>query len=171
MSDQVLMRAPNGIAGDRAISGRAMPSGTPYVLDSQNQIIAFESDASVLEALGFKFVNPGGISTDSSANIPIATTSIAGKVKPDGTTVTIDVDGTIHAPGGGGLVEPVTLTQILTLDAGMQMLNGDPGTAPGAGKVRWAVVPGTDSGTAKLLLYAGTSTTPLVVADNIGGGF
>lgn len=28
--------------------------------------------------------------------IPVATTSVAGKVKPDGTTITVDADGTIH---------------------------------------------------------------------------
>lgn len=39
----------------------------------------------------------GGIS-----DIPIATTTTAGKVKPDGTTITITDDGTISAVGGGG---------------------------------------------------------------------
>lgn len=33
---------------------------------------------------------------------PIATAQTPGKVKPDGETVTIDADGTIHAAGGGG---------------------------------------------------------------------
>ena len=33
---------------------------------------------------------------------PIATTTTPGIVKPDGTTVTVDQDGTIHAAGGGG---------------------------------------------------------------------
>ena len=32
----------------------------------------------------------------------LATTSQTGQVKPDGTTVTIDNDGTIHSVGGGG---------------------------------------------------------------------
>lgn len=31
----------------------------------------------------------------------IATTQIAGRVKPDGTTITVDNDGTIHSTGGG----------------------------------------------------------------------
>lgn len=34
------------------------------------------------------------------ASIPIATTSVAGKVKPDGTTITVTQDGTISAVGG-----------------------------------------------------------------------
>jgi hypothetical protein len=38
----------------------------------------------------------GGSST------PVATTSVAGKVKPDGSTITVQTDGTISAPSGGG---------------------------------------------------------------------
>ena len=34
--------------------------------------------------------------------LPIATTESLGAVKPDGVTVTVDIDGTIHAVGGGG---------------------------------------------------------------------
>ena len=34
--------------------------------------------------------------------VPVATTETAGKVKPDGTTITVDEDGTIHSVGGGG---------------------------------------------------------------------
>ena len=37
-----------------------------------------------------------------TGDIPIATTTTAGKVKPDGTTITITDDGTISAVGGGG---------------------------------------------------------------------
>ena len=36
------------------------------------------------------------------SDTPIATTQVAGKVKPDGTTITITDDGTISAVGGGG---------------------------------------------------------------------
>lgn len=44
------------------------------------------------------------------------------------------------------------------------------GTAPGAGfaKVEW--VCGTNSGSAKMIAYAGTSTTPVTVVDNVGSG-
>lgn len=34
-------------------------------------------------------------------SIPVATTAVAGKVKPDGETITVDADGTIHSVGGG----------------------------------------------------------------------
>lgn len=44
------------------------------------------------------------------AETPIATTEVAGKVKPDGTSIVVEEDGTIHATGGGGSVEPDNVT-------------------------------------------------------------
>jgi hypothetical protein len=42
--------------------------------------------------------------------------------------------------------------------------------APGAGYAKLVWVPGTTAGTAKLLAYAGTSTTPTTIIDNVGSG-
>lgn len=42
------------------------------------------------------------INSVNRETLPIATIDNVGMVKPDGTTVTIDQDGTIHAVGGGG---------------------------------------------------------------------
>ena len=42
------------------------------------------------------------ISATGGGSVPVATTEAAGIVKPDGTTVTVDPDGTIHSVGGGG---------------------------------------------------------------------
>lgn len=44
------------------------------------------------------------------------------------------------------------------------------GTAPGAGFLKLAVAAGTNAGSCKLVAYAGTSTTPVTVIDNVGGG-
>lgn len=46
----------------------------------------------------------------------------------------------------------------------------DPNTAPGAGKAQFTLEPGTTSGTCKLVVRAGTSATPVTIADNIGAG-
>lgn len=46
-----------------------------------------------------------------TGDVPIATTTTAGKVKPDGTTITITDDGTISAVGGGS-----TPTNMVTTD-------------------------------------------------------
>lgn len=44
------------------------------------------------------------------------------------------------------------------------------GSAPGAGNLKLAVVGGTSGGTCKIIAYAGTSTTPTTVIDNVGSG-
>ena len=46
-----------------------------------------------------------------TGDIPIATTTTAGKVKPDGTTITITDDGTISAVGGGGSTDSYTKSE------------------------------------------------------------
>lgn len=43
-------------------------------------------------------------------------------------------------------------------------------TAPGAGNAKFEVLCGTNAGTAKLVMYAGTSTTAVTVVDNVGAG-
>jgi hypothetical protein len=45
------------------------------------------------------------------------------------------------------------------------------GVAPGAGKTLIQAVAGTNPGTAKLIVYAGTSNVPSTLLDNIGSGF
>ena len=48
-----------------------------------------------------------GVLSASDQSTPIATTETAGKVKPDGTSVTITSDGTITAVGGGSYTLPI----------------------------------------------------------------
>ena len=57
--------------------------------------------------------------------IGIATTSTAGIVKPDGTTVTVDQDGTIHSAGGSGSAAWGDITGTLSNQTDLQTaLNG-----------------------------------------------
>jgi hypothetical protein len=44
------------------------------------------------------------------------------------------------------------------------------GAAPGTGLLKFQVVAGTTGGTCKIIAYAGTSTTPVTIVDNVGGG-
>ena len=44
------------------------------------------------------------------------------------------------------------------------------GTAPGAGYAKFEWVAGTNGGSCKMIAYAGTSTTPVTVIDNVGSG-
>lgn len=50
-----------------------------------------------------QLTNDSGYITD----IPAATVESAGKVRPDGTTITIDEDGTIHAVSSQELAENI----------------------------------------------------------------
>lgn len=54
----------------------------------------------------------------SVSKVDIATTSKAGIVKPDGTTITVDTDGTIHGVGGGGDVTKEDLENYLPKTGG-----------------------------------------------------
>lgn len=63
-------------------------------------------------------------------------------------------------------------TEVSRVDAmGHTIARASGNTAPGAGFARLAFVNGTTAGTAKLVAYAGTSTTPTTILDNIGTGF
>jgi hypothetical protein len=44
------------------------------------------------------------------------------------------------------------------------------GSAPGAAGGKLSLVCGTNSGSVKMIAYAGTSTTPVTIVDNIGSG-
>lgn len=75
-------------------------SGTAFPLINQDNIKAGENitlDKNA-ETGDITISSTGGTSTE----VPIATTEIAGKVKPDGTTITVTEDGTISAVSGGG---------------------------------------------------------------------
>jgi hypothetical protein len=65
-------------------------------------------------------------------------------------------DGSLFAGGASGL--------------GVAKQSSGPGAGPGAAVVRIIALPGTTGGTCKLVAYAGTSTTGVLLADNIGSG-
>lgn len=58
-----------------------------------------------------------------AAETPIATTSITGKVKPDGTSITVDADGTVHAQSSGTAWGTITGTLSNQIDL-QNALNG-----------------------------------------------
>jgi hypothetical protein len=51
-----------------------------------------------------------------------------------------------------------------------QIKETDAGAAPGAGYANIKWVAGTNAGSCKLISYAGTSTTPVTIVDNVGTG-
>ena len=93
------LTGPQGPAGKDGVNGQDGHTpirGTDYWTDNDKQEI-------ITEAV-------------SAVNVPVATTETAGKVKPDGTTITVDEDGTIHSSGGGGGGSP--LDDIIKLGTG-----------------------------------------------------
>jgi hypothetical protein len=71
-------------------------SGRHYVCMVGQTISVPDFDADKMTANGWTYATP--LQRDAL----IATTAIPGTVKPDGSTITIDDDGTIHSEGGGG---------------------------------------------------------------------
>lgn len=51
---------------------------------------------------GIHIRNGKVMSGSTGTSVPIATTGSLGVVKPDGSTITVDADGTIHSAGGSG---------------------------------------------------------------------
>ncbi len=62
--------------------------------------------------------NPTHTHSQYLTSVPVASTTVAGKVKPDGTTITSAADGTISAVGGGGSITATydSANKILTLE-------------------------------------------------------
>ena len=72
--------------------------------------LAMTGEALGLEGVSFTQAEKTKLAgVDEGANdyvLPVATTATLGGVKPDGTTVTVDVDGMIHSAGGGSYTLP-----------------------------------------------------------------
>lgn len=88
-------------------------------------------------------------------------------------TITVGVPGNATpAPGIAALqmaqIGAVSLTTT-TGELGFGKITAS-GTAPGAGGAKIEAVCGTNSGSIKLIAYAGTSATPVTILDNIGSG-
>lgn len=73
--------------------------------------------------------------------------------------------------GGLQVGDPVG-SAVFTMGVGeiSMRLNTASGTAPGAQGLKFGTVCGTNAGTAKIITYAGTSTTPVTIIDNVGSG-
>lgn len=98
--------------------GNEVNSLTGEVTDLTGRVTANEADISAMKTgkqnkltaganVTLTDLTDGTVRIDATGgggtgDIPIATTTTAGKVKPDGTTITITDDGTISAVGGGG---------------------------------------------------------------------
>jgi hypothetical protein len=62
-----------------------------------------------------------------------------------------------------------TALTLATGEVGLNKITAS-GSAPGAAGLKFEAVCGTNAGTAKIITYAGTSTTPVTIVDNVGSG-
>ena len=89
-TDQVLTKKSDD---NYAVEWKDATGGTPtFPAEDAHKVLAGPTSGSPAVPT-FRLIAP--------TDLPIATTSDVGAVKADGTTVTVDVDGTIHAAGGG----------------------------------------------------------------------
>ena len=70
---------------------------------------------------------------------------------------------------GGLQVGSSTLLTLAQGEVGLPKITAS-GSAPGASGLKFEAVCGTNAGSAKIITYAGTSTTPVTVVDNVGSG-
>lgn len=105
------------------------------------------SSSQVISALGFTPLNPANNLSDVSSAPSSATTLGMGSAS----NVSV---GSMTLTTGAYSLAKITAS----------------GTAPGAGMGKVELVCGTNSGTAKLIIYAGTSGTAVTIVDNIGTG-
>lgn len=101
----------------------------------------------VISALGYTPMNPANNLTD------VSSTSTSASTLGMGTSSNVSVGSMTLTTGA------MSLTKITAS-----------GTAPGAGLGKIELVCGTNSGTAKLIIYAGTSGTAVTIVDNVGAG-
>lgn len=171
--------AKNAVPGGAVTASNAVTYGhlaTLYVppVSAGTNVTATEIDA--IYAQGGIF-STGSVSTQGGLFILGGNVSLLHNL-----TGTIAIgDGTANGGvtvGGASnkirLVSPVTIGSAtdLTLTQGEVGLVkvAASGSAPGAAGLKFSTVCGTAGGSAKIIAYAGTSTTPVTVADNIGSG-
>lgn len=78
-----------------------------------------------------------------------------------------DKSGTIKAATLG--LSGNTAIVLAAGEAGMSKITAS-GSSPGAGTAKFEWVAGTNAGSCKMISYAGTSTTPVTIVDNVGSG-
>lgn len=96
-----------------------------------------------------------------TGDVPIATTTTAGKVKPDGTTITITDDGTISAVGGGGSAP----TNMMTTDTD-QTITGIKTFTPSSTS-SYGVKTGLAVGSMRLGIDNSSNPNPVISGENI----
>lgn len=102
-----------------SVPPRQTVSGSPVTTEGTLSVTDNPQNANTF----FRGPNSGPAATPTfgplvSADLPIATSTAVGAVKPDGSTITVAADGTISSTGGSGLsfLAPITKPTLSTLN-------------------------------------------------------
>lgn len=188
------------VTGGVGIGGNLYVTGSPIITGSMtvnNQLTAnrFIPSNSTVPTNGIYL--PSANTVGFSANSTQIATMTSTVLKSVSTTAsTTSTTGALQSAGGLGVagdiyagasinsgtsVTATTLVRganIVTGASSLTLTTGAVGlskmtasaSAPGAGGAKMELVCGTNAGTAKVIVYAGTSTTAVTIADNIGSG-
>lgn len=118
------------------------------------------SSVYVTKSTGIHIFRPG---TDSTAALIVQHAGGGNRVLQADTTNDI-----LYAPFKFQVGSNTALT-LVAGEIGLAKIAAS-GSAPGAAGGKFELVCGTGAGSAKLVAYAGTSTTPVTIVDNIGSG-
>lgn len=118
-------------------------------------------------------IRSGGVSTVNFLSVIGGTTGVAPQISAvNSNDAVVDIN---LVPKSTGIVKTAAAMQVgsatsATLSAGefAHAKITASGIAPGAGFLKISAVAGTNAGTCKLIAYAGTSTTPVTIVDNVG---
>ena len=109
--DGVQIQGPQGPQGIQGIQGQQGPQGTtgPAGADGADGFSPVATVTQTLTGATITITDAQGTTTadirnGQDGNVPIATTSVPGKVMPDGTTITVDVDGRISSSAAANTI-------------------------------------------------------------------
>ncbi len=160
----VIADIPTGTSGATVpLNNGANTWSQPQTFNGSSQPATFKAD----NAAGAQILVTGNSNTNKQLYLGYNTTGDYGVIQAI-------LQGTAAKPlflnGGGGPVGFGLTTG--TGNTGEIMLPkiSASGSAPGAAVLKLAAVAGTNAGTCKIIAYAGTSTTPTTLVDNVGSG-
>lgn len=175
--------APSGIAGTTVnsyASGGTVESPTDLPAGS----IAVSLTSWYRLSGGWNFAGAFSVSLDTSGGPLAQMVADSPTGSPNTVVSAVGATGELTVQNGNGTagILPLSSTEAqiddgagnpIQLDVARLQLTKQTAAAaaPGAGKalLRWE--PGTNPGTAKLVVYAGTSATGTTIVDNVGAGF
>jgi hypothetical protein len=159
---------------------RAAPTAATaasYIFNIQGQVYDGSTGYAGAADIGFKTISQTSTSDHSGQiifrTVAVGATSLTQRMLIDQGVI---IGAGTTDPGAGSALASGFLSigssTVPTASAGELVLAkiSATGTAPTAGFLKFEAVAGTNAGSCKIIAYAGTSTTPVTIIDNVGSG-